>query len=168
MALTPPPIKDPLGTRQWLDWFLRINVEIEDLQSVAWSDIVFGGSNITDIVTRNHNSLTTINGGTSNEYYHLTSAQHTEVTGFFAATNITGAEAETLTNTSNADALHTHKDLSASSSVKFKSYTVAGLPSASTEGAGSMIYVSNEAGGAVMAYSDGTNWLRVTDRAVVS
>jgi hypothetical protein len=46
------------------------------------------------------------------------------------------------------------------------SYTVAGLPSASV--AASLIYVSNESGGAVLAFSDGTNWRRVTDRAIVS
>lgn len=50
--------------------------------------------------------------------------------------------------------------------VYFKSYTVSTLPSASV--AGGMIYVSNESGGAVMAFSDGTNWRRVTDRAIVS
>ncbi|MBV9043944.1 MAG: DUF2793 domain-containing protein [Alphaproteobacteria bacterium] len=50
--------------------------------------------------------------------------------------------------------------------VRVKSYIVAALPSAS--GAGQMIYVSNESGGAVIAFSDGTNWRRVTDRAVVS
>jgi hypothetical protein len=33
---------------------------------------------------------------------------------------------------------------------------------------GRMIFVSNEAGGAVVAFSDGTNWRRVTDRAVIS
>jgi Protein of unknown function (DUF2793) len=48
------------------------------------------------------------------------------------------------------------------------SYTVAGVPSASTAGAGAIIYVSNESGGAVLAFSDGTNWRRVTDRAVIS
>ena len=46
------------------------------------------------------------------------------------------------------------------------SYTVAGLPSAST--AAQMIYVSDETGGAVLAFSDGTNWRRSTDRAIVS
>lgn len=50
----------------------------------------------------------------------------------------------------------------------FPSYTVAGVPSASTCGAGATIYVSNEAGGAVLAFSDGTNWKRVTDRATIS
>lgn len=48
-----------------------------------------------------------------------------------------------------------------------KSYTVVGLPAAATYPRG-VIYVSNESGGAVLAFSDGTNWRRVTDRAVVS
>lgn len=32
----------------------------------------------------------------------------------------------------------------------------------------SWIYVSNEFGGAVPAFSDGTNWRRCTDRAIIS
>ena len=45
------------------------------------------------------------------------------------------------------------------------SYTVATLPAAE---AGSIIYVSDEAGGAVLAFADGTSWRRSTDRAIVS
>jgi hypothetical protein len=52
--------------------------------------------------------------------------------------------------------------------VRAKSYTVAALPSVSVPGAGAMIYVSNESGGAVLAFSDGAAWRRVTDRAIVS
>ena len=48
-----------------------------------------------------------------------------------------------------------------------KSYTVVGVPTASSY-TGAMIYVSNEAGGAIPAFSDGTNWRRVTDRAIIS
>ncbi len=58
--------------------------------------------------TTNHNDLAGIQGGTGGEYYHLTSAQHVETTNFFGSTDITGAEAETLTNGSNADSLHLH------------------------------------------------------------
>jgi hypothetical protein len=53
-------------------------------------------------------------------------------------------------------------------SLKLKSFTVAGVPSASTHGAGAQIFVTDETGGAINAFSDGTNWRRVTDRAVVS
>lgn len=47
------------------------------------------------------------------------------------------------------------------------SYTVSTLPNAAVYSQG-LIYVSDETGGAVPAFSDGTNWRRVTDRAVVS
>lgn len=48
------------------------------------------------------------------------------------------------------------------------SYTVGSLPSASSFGAGTLVYVADESGGAVPAFSDGTDWRRVTDRAVVA
>lgn len=47
------------------------------------------------------------------------------------------------------------------------SFTVTTLPSAA-DNPQMMIYVSNETGGAVPAFSDGTNWRRITDRAIVS
>ncbi len=48
------------------------------------------------------------------------------------------------------------------------SYSLPGLPGAASAGAGAIIYITNESGGAVLAFSDGTNWRRVTDRAIVS
>jgi hypothetical protein len=50
----------------------------------------------------------------------------------------------------------------------FPSYTVAQLANLSATPAGQMVYCSNESGGAVPAFSDGTDWRRVTDRAVVT
>ena len=44
----------------------------------------------------------------------------------------------------------------------------AALPGAAVAGAGAVLLVPDEAGGAVLAFSDGTDWRRVTDRAVVS
>lgn len=58
--------------------------------------------------------------------------------------------------------------LHAAGPMRVASYTVPGLPGAVASGAGAIAYVSNEAGGAVLAFSDGTNWRRVTDRAIVS
>lgn len=53
------------------------------------------------------------------------------------------------------------------SPIPLKSYLVVDLPDAAIwEGA--VLYVSDETGGAVIAFSDGTNWRRVTDRAIVS
>ena len=45
--------------------------------------------------------------------------------------------------------------------------TVAQLASV-TATDGSIVYVSDETGGGVVAFYDGTNWRRVTDRVVVS
>lgn len=51
---------------------------------------------------------------------------------------------------------------------KLPVYTVATVPSAGAAGAGTEIYVSNESGGGTPAFSDGTVWRRVYDRAVIS
>ena len=52
------------------------------------------------------------------------------------------------------------------SRVRLESYTVAGLPPPA-EGVG-VAFVTDEVGGPTLAFSDGTNWRRTTDRAVVS
>lgn len=59
--------------------------------------------------------------------------------------------------------------------VSLPAYRAADLPDAAAwysaapgEGRAALIFVSDEAGGAVPAFSDGANWRRVTDRAVVS
>jgi hypothetical protein len=51
--------------------------------------------------------------------------------------------------------------------LQLPAFTVAGVPSAASFSF-FLIYVSNESGGAVPAFSDGTNWRRVTDRAIIS
>ncbi len=50
--------------------------------------------------------------------------------------------------------------------VTHDSFKVASLPNAGVPG--QMIYISDESGGATMAFSDGSNWRRITDRAIVS
>ena len=53
--------------------------------------------------------------------------------------------------------------------IKLPTFTVATAPSASTAGAGTLIFVSNGAGGnPVLAYSDGTNFLRCDTRATIA
>lgn len=51
--------------------------------------------------------------------------------------------------------------------VKVGNYTVGTVPSAAA-GAGQTIYVSNEVGGATLAFSDGAAWRRVADRTVIA
>lgn len=56
--------------------------------------------------------------------------------------------------------------LTVSEIITHGNYTVGTVPSPS--GSGGAIYVSNESGGGVLAFSDGTNWRRLTDRAIIS
>jgi hypothetical protein len=51
---------------------------------------------------------------------------------------------------------------------RLPSFTVAALPGAATAGAGALAFVSDASGGAVPAFSDGTDWRRADTSAVVS
>ncbi len=48
------------------------------------------------------------------------------------------------------------------------SYTVSEANNIAIKSTGDMIFISDETGGAVMAFYDGTSWRRITDRAVIS
>ena len=53
--------------------------------------------------------------------------------------------------------------------IKVPTYTVATAPSASSAGAGTIVYVSDgAAGSAIIAFSDGTNWKRSDTGATIS
>lgn len=59
-------------------------------------------------------------------------------------------------------------ELHVNGALRVQSYAVASLPSPSAAGSGAVLHVYDEAGGSVLAFSDGGSWRRVTDRAVVS
>lgn len=80
--LPPPPTQEPdKNTYVWVNWFQALYDWLTKVGRLAWTVIDFTSSNITDIETRNHNDLQNIQGGTTSERYHLTSAQHTALTG---------------------------------------------------------------------------------------
>ncbi len=80
-TIDPPPIKSPIDSFVWKDWFKSLQLFLTGPSGsgsgIAWSTIDKSGSNLTDLATRNHNDLQTIQGGSSSQYYHLTSAQYT-------------------------------------------------------------------------------------------
>lgn len=178
----PPPIGDAWGSYRWVEWFRKLSGIFTAAGTVPWANVDKAGSNITDIATRMHNNLQSVQGGTTSEYYHLTAAQHSALTagphndlsGLQGGTtseyyHLTATQYTDLTDAGDSS-LHYHAtDRNRgdhTGRLACESYTVATLPSAST--AAQIIYVSDEAGGATLAFSDGTNWRRVTDRAIVS
>lgn len=92
------------------------------------------------------------------------SAQRTTLGLGTAAVVNTGTSGATIPLLNGANTWSAAQTLSAPPVVP--SYTVAGVPSASP--AGQLAYISDESGGAVLAFSDATNWRRVTDRAVIT
>jgi hypothetical protein len=50
---------------------------------------------------------------------------------------------------------------------KLAAFTLAGLPVAATAGAGALAYVSDAAGGGIVAFSNGSDWLRCDTAAAV-
>jgi len=81
-GLPPPPSNDPPGSFAWVEWYRLLRNYISSASSIPWNVIQFAGSNITDIAIRLHNSLQSIQGGQSGEYYHLTAAQSTALSTF--------------------------------------------------------------------------------------
>ncbi len=75
-VLPPPPVQDAQGSYAWLDWYRQLRNYISQTGSVPWSVIDFAGSNITSIASRSHQNLQALQGGTTGEYYHLTSAEY--------------------------------------------------------------------------------------------
>ena len=71
----PPPNSDPLQDR----WMYLLWKKLTQAAQIPWSVIDPTGSNLTDLTTRNHNDLQTIQGGTTAEYYHTTAAQNAEI-----------------------------------------------------------------------------------------
>lgn len=77
--ISPIP-NNPIGeSHEWRDWFFKLYSYTTTAGSQAFNGLSFLGSNITSIVTRNHNDLTLIQGGDSLNRYHLTSAQQASV-----------------------------------------------------------------------------------------
>lgn len=85
-GLPPPPTTDANGSFAWLEWFRQLRNYVGSAGSIPWSVINFAGSTIADIATRSHQLLQSLQGGTTGQYYHLTSAQHTDLTDGGAST----------------------------------------------------------------------------------
>jgi len=72
MALPPPPTASRTGSRQWKDWFMKVQTDVVSPSGVTWSGINFSGSTLSDILTRPHSALQSIQG--SVDGYHISSA----------------------------------------------------------------------------------------------
>ena len=81
MAIYLPPIpNNPItDVFVWRDWFFKVSQVLGEQAGLSWTTINFTGSNLRDIVTRQHNALQDLQGGIGSEYYHLSQAQYNTI-----------------------------------------------------------------------------------------
>jgi hypothetical protein len=81
MAIYLPPIpNNPItDVFVWRDWFFKVSQVLGEQAGLSWTTINFTGSNLRDIVTRQHNALQDLQGGIASEYYHLSQAQYNTI-----------------------------------------------------------------------------------------
>ena len=75
-GLPPPPTRANAGDFAWTAWNNELYKLLSTQGAVAWSQVSKDGSSIADLQNKNHNLLTPIQGGTSTERYHLSSAEY--------------------------------------------------------------------------------------------
>jgi len=75
--LPPSPQGVPPGHSFWNAWYEQLRTIVNNIATslVLWTNINFSGSKIQDIVSRDHNQLTSIQGGGGGNYYHLSLSQ---------------------------------------------------------------------------------------------
>jgi len=92
--IPPPPVSSADKTI-WNNWYVAVKDAINNLRNeLTWTALNFTGSNLTDIITRNHNDLNNVQGGSAGQRYHLTSAEYAAL-GTFA---VSGTEGQTMYN----------------------------------------------------------------------
>ncbi len=79
VQLPPPPNNPVSNSFEWREWFFKVYSKFTQATGISFSGLDFSGSNLNSIVTRDHNTLTNIQGGDSLNRYHLTAAEHTSV-----------------------------------------------------------------------------------------
>ena len=82
IEIGPPPRQNTKFDEVWRTWISRwFAASGGTANAGSFNGLNFTASNITSILTRNHNNLQTIGGGASNDYFHVTSAQHAILVG---------------------------------------------------------------------------------------
>ena len=133
--------------------------------AITFGGIPAGGSN-THVQFNDSGSL---NGESSFTYDKATdklTVKNLDVTGVLSRVQDYGAITDSVSSSETFDYGTVTGD--GRDPVRHDSYTVTEANNLSGLQAGDMIFVSNETGGATMAFYDGTNWRRIQDRAVIS
>lgn len=75
-ALPPQPPGNDFSNPSWQRWFTLLLDRVTKASQLVWSQVDKSNSNLTDLATRNHSDLQSLQGGTAGQYYHMTAAEY--------------------------------------------------------------------------------------------
>lgn len=80
-VIKPLPQEPVSNSFVWREWFYNLGQTIGGVATIAWTNLDFTSSNITDIENRAHNNLQGLQGGNTSatEYYHLSASEYANV-----------------------------------------------------------------------------------------
>src|SRR5687768_16353902 len=103
MPLPPAPVNEPAGSFAWQQWYIELQRQLGGTEgAIAWDVVSKDGSNLTEIATRDHNNLQSIQGGNTGTYYHLIKATKSSKVHDFASI-AAGAQESTTQAVAGAD-----------------------------------------------------------------
>lgn len=173
MTLTPPPNSGQFDSRSWQGWFDQLYKNVTSGNAVTWTSIDKSGSSLSDLVSRQHNVLQSIQGGGAGDYQHLTTAQVSAFTGGSQGTitNISATNVDITLTTAQSYAiiLQVSGTLTANVNIIVPTTTAQYTVYNGTTGAFTLTFKTSAGTGITVAtgkraivYCDGTNVVRVT------
>ena len=98
--LPPPPItQENNNSFIWLEWFRQLRNFIQTSGSVPWVVVDKAGAALSDIPSRAHSQLQSIQGGSVGSYYHMTKALSGSKTHDYGSIGAVATATTTLTVT---------------------------------------------------------------------
>lgn len=104
-GIPPPPLNSPSGSYYWLEWYTSLTNFLNGT-NIPWSNLNFTGSNLSDLQTRDHNTLQQIQGGNPSEdisaggnAWHMSGRGYVSATGVGTGLPTTWTTAHTGTGT---------------------------------------------------------------------
>ena len=175
-GLPPPPTRADSGDFIWTAWYNSLYTLLSTTGSVAWDLVNKAGSSIADLQNKNHNLLTSMQGGTTGEYYHLTATQNTNLGGLISAPltktgNFTVGSGETnficnggasITVTLPTASTNTGRVLVIKNIAAFTVVSASANVVPLAGGAAATAILAAVAGRFATLVSDGTNWITMT------
>ena len=86
--LPPAPVKDEAGSFAWLSWYQTLRSYLNNTGSIPWKIVDKTGSNLADLTTRLHSSLTSVLGTGS---YHISASEAARVSAITVIQSKVGA-----------------------------------------------------------------------------